>query len=138
MDYVLRVRRFEGAANLQHDFCRLGGGEFASLPQESAEVLSLDEIHGDEFDPVGLPQVENANDVFVRDLASKNQFLLEASQHFRVASEFRANQFECDKPVEFLVSGLIDCTHAAASEKLKNFVASRQQCPRRQFVESGF
>ncbi len=77
VDHALDVGGFQGPANLEHDASSLLGCELASFEQQLAEVLPFHEIHGDELDSVGLSKIENANDVFMRDLTRENQFLLE-------------------------------------------------------------
>jgi len=72
VNHAFRVGGFQGPAYLQHDSRRLLGRKFTSFQQQFTEVLPLHKIHGDEFDSVGLPQVENTNDILVRNLASEN------------------------------------------------------------------
>ena len=134
MDHMFAVRGFQGAADLEHDFRCFAGRKFASFLKEVAKVVSLHEIHGDELDSVGLAEVENTNDILVRDLARENQFLLEAPQDFRIAGELGTDQFESDKTVEFLVSRFIHRAHPATSKQLQDFIAPCQQGTRRQFA----
>src|SRR5215469_15535530 len=119
MNHVLAVGGFQGATDLQHDARRLVRRKLALLLKQSAEVAALHEIHGDELDSVGLAQVKDSNDVFVRDLARENQFLLEPPHHFRIAGKIRTNQLEGHRAVELLVVRLVDGAHPPTAEDLK-------------------
>ena len=118
MNYTFSVGGFQSAANLEHDSGRLLGRKLALFNQQLTEVPALHEVHGDELDSVGLSEIINANDVFMRDLAGENQFLLEAAEDFRIFREFRADELERNNAVEFLVARLVYCAHAALSEQL--------------------
>ena len=65
------VRRFESPADLLHDVDGLFGWQFSALMDEGAQVVALDELHGDELHAVGFAEVVDADDVAVRDLWSR-------------------------------------------------------------------
>ena len=123
------VRRFQGHANLLHHANGLFGGKFSLLGDDIFEVLAFDKLHGDELDAVGLPEIENANHVFVGYLPRENQLLLEAVKNFRIDGKFRANDFQRDEAVHFAVARFIHSAHAALAEELQDFVARSEDRP---------
>ncbi len=133
MNYAFTVRGFESAADLQ-DY--LGGffwRQLSLFSQHPAQVLPLQIFHGDEFETVGLAQIEYADDVAMRHLPSQDQLLLEAFQDFRVGGQFGANNFQRDQTIQFLVTGLINRTHAALPQKCQDFVPIAENRTRRKF-----
>src|SRR5205823_3742996 len=88
------VRGFERTADLLHDLDRFLGGELSLLMDEGAEVLALDVLHGDELHAFGFAQVVNADYIFVGDLASEEQFLLEAVENSLIAGKIGPDRSE--------------------------------------------
>src|SRR5208282_2267637 len=70
---------------LFHDVDGFRGLQLAPLLQELMNILAINVLHRDEFDSIGLTEIENADDIPVGDLASENQLLLEPLQDFRIA-----------------------------------------------------
>jgi hypothetical protein len=77
------------------------------------------------MEPVAHPEIENPNDIAVRDLARQQQFLLESAQNIRVAGQFRPDDFESHRAVELPIERFEDRAHAAFAEQLQDFVAVR-------------
>src|SRR5207244_6791514 len=94
------VRGFKRTADLLHDLDRFLGGELVFLVYEGAEILTLDVLHGDELHPLGFAQVVNANYILVGDLASEEQFLLEAIEDSRIAGQIGQTNFQSYWPSE--------------------------------------
>src|SRR5207244_6653406 len=94
------VRGFERSADLLHDLDRFLGGELGFLVYEGAEVFTLDVLHGDELHAFGFAQVVNADYIFVGDLASEEQFLLEAVENSRIAGQIGQTNFQSYWPSE--------------------------------------
>ena len=92
--HAFRVRGLQGFGDLPDDRRRRLRRILPALGQRGPEVLSLDVLHGDELDPLGFPQVINADHIFVSNLTRQNQFLLEPREDFRVARELRTNNFQ--------------------------------------------
>ncbi len=128
------VRRLQAGADLQHDVDAFRGRELALPQQDGAQVLTLDELHGDELDAVGFVQVVDADDVLVRDLAGQHQFLLEARQDGRIAGKVGTNDLQPDDAFHFHVAGFVDCAHAAHAEHLVDLVAAAEDIS---FAEDG-
>src|SRR5437870_12928035 len=112
------VRGFERTADLLHDLDRFLGGELSFLVYEGAEIFTLDVLHGDELHPLGFAQVVNANYIFVGNLASQEQFLLEAIEDGLVAGKIGPNDFQGDWPTQLAVHGSVDRAHSAFAQNL--------------------
>ena len=102
--------------------------------QDGAQVLTLDELHGDELDAVGFVQVVNADDVPVRDLPGQHQLLLEARQNGGIAGEVGTNDLQADHALHFHVAGFVDRAHAAHAEHFLDLVAAAEDIA---FAEDG-
>ena len=72
VDDAFRVRGFERERDLLHDADNFFVRQLAGVDDEIFEILPLDELHGDELDAVGFAEIENANYVFVGDLAGED------------------------------------------------------------------
>ncbi len=92
MDDVFRVCCLESPARLTHDVDGLLGSEFL-VAQERLQVLALHILHGDELGVAGNSQVENADDVAVRDLPRQDQLAFEPLQDLGVTRQLGADHF---------------------------------------------
>src|SRR5437867_12363789 len=119
-------RGFKRTADLLHDLDRFLGGELVFLVYEGAEILSRDVLHGDDLHHLGFAQVVNADYIFVGDLASKEQFLLEAVENSLIAGKIGSNDFQGYWPTQLAVHGLVDRPHSAFAQPLYNFVSLGQ------------
>src|SRR6266705_780487 len=117
---------FRCTADLLHDLDRFRGGELSLLMDEGAEILTLDILHGDELHPLGFAQVVNADYIFVGDLASEEQFLLEAVENSLIAGKIGPNDFQGDWPTQLAVHGFVDRAHSAFAQNFENFVSLGQ------------
>ena len=114
----------ERAADLLNHGNRFFRRVLAILAKHGAHIFAIDVFHGDEANAVGFAQVVNANYIFMRDIARKNQFLFETLQDGRIGGQFGANYFERDQSVEFAVTRLVDSAHATLSEHAQDLVTS--------------
>ena len=57
------VRGLERGGDLHHDGYGFAGGKLLFFVDQTLEVPSLDVLHGDELDALGLAEIENADDV---------------------------------------------------------------------------
>src|SRR5690242_840470 len=110
------VGRFQSAANLRDNLYRLIRRKFSFFLQHHAKIAALHELHGDELDPFGLSQIENANDVPVGNFASQDKFLFEAAEDFRIAGEFGTDQLESNEAVQLGIARFINGSHSALTE----------------------
>ena len=127
MDDAFGVRRLETRHKPAHDVDALLRA--TSLPlrvRMRAQVLTLDELHGDELHAVGFVQVVDADDVLMRDLPRQHQFLLEARQNGGIARKIGTNDLQSDNALHFHVAGLVDRAHAAHAEQLLDLVAAAE------------
>src|SRR5664280_461937 len=116
MDDALAMGGLQAGADLQHDADRFVRWHSALARKNRAQVLTFDELHGDELHAVSFVQIVNANDVLMSDLAGKHQLLLEASEDGGISGEVRANYLEAGDPLDFYVAGFVDGAHAAHAE----------------------
>src|SRR5438132_1392921 len=112
------VRGLQRTADLLHDLDRFLGGELSLLMDEGAEILALDVLHGDELHPLGFAQVVNTNYIFVRDLASEEQFLLEAVENSLIAGKIGPDDFQGYWPTQLAVHGFVNRAHSAFAQNL--------------------
>src|SRR5579864_9540096 len=134
MNYAFGMGGSQCNADLLDDERGFPRRELASAAQNAAKGLALDVLHRDELDSIRFAQVVNADYVPVRNLVSKDQFLLKALQDSGLPRQFRTNNLECNKPFDFLVAGLIDRSHPADTEHFKDFVAATQHCAWLEFL----
>src|ERR1039457_6643925 len=127
MDDSFPVSGSQPAGHLFHDVDSFSNVQFAPLLQDPMEVLALQVLHSDELGSPGFPDIENADDIPVSDLAREDQLLFEALQNFRVLSHFRLDHFERDLSLKLDVSSLVNSAHATFAKQLQNFIASAQQ-----------
>ena len=124
MDYPFGVRGVQRGANLINDVSALREAQF--LPSQRAQILALDELHGDELDVVHFTKVKNADDVSVGDLAREDQFLFEAPQYFFVQRKFGTNHFQRHKAIQREVPRFIYRAHSAFAQQLHDFESRTQ------------
>src|SRR5438874_4944210 len=93
---------------------------------EGAEVLTLDVLHGDVLLPLGFAQVVNANYILVGNLASEEQFLLEAVKNSLIAGKIGPNDFQGYWPTQLAVHGFVNRAHSAFAQNFENFVSLGQ------------
>ncbi len=121
MNDTLDVRGIERGADLAKNLDRLFGRKFALL-QQRRQVLSLDELHGDEAESFEDAEVKNADHVAMRDFPRQDQFLFESLQNARMAGQFRTDYFQRYQPVEFAVLGFVDRAHSAFPQHFQDLV----------------
>src|SRR5580704_9603125 len=73
------------------------------LHQDVMEVGALDKRHGDELDAADFPHVVNAEDIFMRNFAGEEEFLLETLEGVAFSHYPLADDFDGDEAVEVLV-----------------------------------
>src|ERR1700721_154344 len=127
MDDALGMGAIEGATDLLHHRNGIFRREFPLPPQYGSKVFPVDELHADEANALGLAEVEDADDVLMRDVAGENQLLLKALQDCRIGSQFRADDLKRNKPVKLAITGLIDRPHAPLAEDPHNFIAIAEE-----------
>ena len=130
------VRGLERETDLRDDRGGPIGGEFLLLVEDRPEVLPLDVLHRDELHPLGRPEVEDPDDVGVRDLARRDQLVLEPFEDLPVPGEVAADDLDRHESVDLAVSRLVDGPHPPLAEQCQDLVAvsedaSRLQCRQR-------
>ena len=116
------VRRFQRAADLQHDFYRFLRRQLLLLLHQAAQVLTFDKLHGDELHAFGFAQVVDPDYVFVRDPSSQQQFLLEAVDDGLASGQLGPDDFQRHHAIQFAVARLVDRAHPTFAEDLQDFV----------------
>jgi hypothetical protein len=124
MDYAFIVRRRQPGARLLDNLESLGWWEFAFIREKVAEIMTLDVLHGNKFKAARFSDIKDPNDVFMRNLASQEQFLGEAVNYLRLAGKVRANALERNDSINITIMGFIDSAHAAHTEDILDLKAS--------------
>src|SRR5262249_33654999 len=86
------VRGVQGGTNLHNDGDSLFGRELPFFMDQATKVAAFDVLHGDELDPLGLTEIENADNVAVGDFPGEDELLLETAKNFGMAGEVGADQ----------------------------------------------
>ncbi len=126
MDDAFGVRRLQSRTRLRDDVNRFFRGELSFLGKNRAQVLTFDELHGDELHAFGFAEVVDADDVPVRDLSRQDQFLFEARQNCRIAREVWPYDLQAQCTVDFQIVRLVDRAHAAHAQQFLDLVAAAQ------------
>lgn len=71
--------------------------------QKSLQVLAFQILHGDEFRIARHTQIENADDVAMRDLPGEYQLPLKTLEYFLMPSQFGTDHLESDGAVELAI-----------------------------------
>src|SRR2546426_4214522 len=109
---------------------RLFRSKFPFLLQKDSQISPFYVLHGDVSDSACLSEIEYADDVGVGNFSRQDEFLFEAPQHFRMASEVGTNQLQCNQALQLDVSRLVNGPHTALTEQLQDFVAVAEHAPR--------
>ena len=126
VNHSFRVRRFQRPASLRDYIGRFRRLQLLLAAKQALQILAFDVIHGDELEPVGLPQIKNTDDVLMCDLPRQYQFLFESFQDFRIGRQIAANQLQRHLTFQFAIVSLVHRAHAALSQQANNLVAPAQ------------
>ena len=129
MNHIDGMCRVERKTCLADGFDCFFRSELAALEQQTPQVRALDELHGDELDPIGVGQIVNTDYVLVGHLMGQQKFLLEAGDNGGVRGQIPANHFQRNEAIQFAVLGFVHRAHAAFAQQLQNFVASADHVP---------
>src|SRR6266567_145277 len=113
------VRELQRLANLRDDLQRLAGREFAGLFQ-LPQVGSIHIFHDEVVKAVHLAEFVERHDVRVAQFSEGTGLAREALGESRVASRLQREDLERDQPVNLVLAGLIDRSHAAGPKQLDN------------------
>jgi hypothetical protein len=89
---------------------------------EPIEWLSLDELHGEEVDAVGLLDGKYCNDVRVIERGHGSSFTLEAHETLRIAGHFGRQHLERHIAPQLRVSSAIYLAHTAGANRRRDVV----------------
>src|SRR5437016_4716267 len=124
MDNAALVRRRENV----RDFCG-HAQRFLHLHRpaghESAQRLSLDELHRDVGDGFGAADVVDRNDVRMIERRRRARLLLEPPQRLGTGHIGRKN-LQRDVAIEFRVARAIDLSHAPGADRRENAIRPNQ------------
>ncbi len=98
--------------------------------KQGPQISPFHILHGDKSHPVGLPEIEDADDVPVGHFPRENEFLFEAPENFRMAGKVRADQLQGNKTLEFDIPRLVNRPHPALPQQLQDLVAIADDCSR--------
>src|SRR6267154_668574 len=117
MDNAFGMRGVESVAHLTGKFKAAVERQRAFLFQDSVEIFTVHESHGDELDAVGFTQVVDAKNILVRNSAGKQEFVFEALNDLRIAGKIRQQDFQRGVAIELTVVDFVDAAHAAFTEQ---------------------
>ena len=118
MHDTLLVRSADGVGQLDGPVEEAGPRE--PVPRDVAhERLSVDHLHREEVQLVGLFDRVDGHDVRVVERGDRTGFTLEAAAAIGVGGKLRRQDLQCHTPAEFRVFGEVDLTHTAAAERAR-------------------
>ena len=91
-----------------------------------AERLALDELHGQEAQPVGFLDRVQRHDAGVAERGDRLRLALEALDLLRVERHLRGQDLERHAPVEARVERQVHLAHAARAERLEDLVRAER------------
>jgi hypothetical protein len=118
---ALRVRRLQRVGNLDSQLEQFLGRERFSH-QAVLERLPFQILHHDEQLAVMLPNVVHRADVWMVQRRGSARLAAEAFEELAVVGEFRGQELERHRAAKLGVLGLVDHTHAPATQLLQNAV----------------
>jgi hypothetical protein len=124
-----RVSRLESARGVGDDPGGLARREGARAPDDRGEILTLDDLHHDEWPGDVLAVVVDRDDVGVVERGRALGLLAEARPELGVAAVLRPEELDGDVAIELGVVGPIDRRHAALSEQLDEPVSTAENRP---------
>ena len=127
MQHALLVGGGETGAELARDLQGLVAGQPADAPQQRAEVLAIDVLHGEEIQPFDFAEIVDAADVGVRHLARDADLVAESLERRLMVRDRLGQKFERHRLVERQVVGAVDLAHAALAEHGDDAVAPAEQ-----------
>ncbi len=86
--------------------------------EDGAQVVALDELEGDEVQPLIFAAEEDAGDVLVIELGGAAGLLVEAADVLGVVGHLRRQDLQRHEAVELGVAGAEDRRHAAHADRL--------------------
>ena len=121
MDDPLVVRRGKTASHLDRALRRLADRERPPR-QPLAQRLAVEQFRDGVGEPVVHAEVEDRQDVRVRQRGDGFRFALEPRQAVGVLRKRGWKHLDCDLPIEASVPGLVDLAHTAGTERREDFV----------------
>src|SRR5258707_8075551 len=117
MNDAFGMRGVKGVAHLSRKFKAAVDRQQTFLFQDSVEIFTVHESHGDELDAVGFTQVVDAKNVFVRNSAGKQEFVFEALNDLRIAGKIRQQDLQRGVTIELTVVDFVNAAHPAFTEQ---------------------
>lgn len=105
----LRILRTRGQC-----FFRLQPAGLNELPQ----VRAVHELHDEVVQPVGLPKIEDGDDVLVAQFGQRAGFAREAFGKRRIGTDLRRQDLYRHQPIQPRLARLVNRTHPAFTQQL--------------------
>ena len=93
---------------------------------EVGQVLAVDQLHGDEAQPLGLLHRVDGDDVRVAERGDRLRLALEASQPLGIFGHGVWQHLDGDLPAQSRVEGSVHLTHAADAQSGDDLVAAER------------
>ena len=126
VDHALLVEVLQAEQRLVDEADRLGRRQLAAPLQHLLERLAVEVLHDEVVQPVGLADLEGADDVGVLELHGQPGLALEAAERFRVLGLGRRQHLDGDDLAE-LVDRLVDAGHAALADAVEDLVVVEEE-----------
>src|SRR6266446_9338712 len=124
------MRRFQRRSDLHEDWNRLFRRDLPLFMKQGSQISPFYVLHGDKSDPVGLPEIKDADHVPVGHFPGEKEILFETPENFRMARKVRTDQLQGHKTLEFNIPCLVNRPHPALPQKLQDLVAIADDCSR--------
>ena len=113
---ALGMRGSKAGAKFAGEFDSLVRGQPPNAAQQAPKILAIDVLHGQIRLPVHFPDVVNAADILVRDLARDPDFIVEAGEQIQIVFSRQGQKLQRHRLAEDEIVGAIDLAHAALAQ----------------------
>ena len=127
MQNAARVHRGEPGADAADHVDRGLLGKCTAGANMRRQIQTVDVLHREEEMSVGIADIVNAADVGMGDLPRYAYLIVKLGEAMRIGRECGREKLQRDRMAEPQILGLIDDTHAAASELPDDPIAARQR-----------
>ena len=127
MDEAVLVCECKRAADVDPQLERGANGQPPLTLDQLLQVLAVDVLEDDELATVGLPAVDDGDDVRMLDSRGNTRLTPEAIDVIRVALVMLVEDLDRNRALQQAVTRAIDTGHAALADELLELVSARDQ-----------
>lgn len=134
MDDPLAVSFVERIGNLDRA-CQGFAKRKRAFRQPYGKGLAVDELHHEKVNPVIVPDVMDGADIWMVERRHGARFPLEPRTTLRIIHPLGGQHFYRDFPAEARIESLIDLSHPACPDRLRNAIRAKLAADKRRSVE---